>query len=105
MPFFLRAGDCTHPIKEDPIKEDVKKKFFPLPLAGNQGVVTYIQPSLLLRGAFDVAALDRRVVQRRCQPQLIIPDLMVSWNGGARRQSVTKLRKPSVGLSANHHPI
>jgi len=24
--------------------------------------------------------------------------------GGARRQSVTKLRKPSLGLSANHHP-
>jgi hypothetical protein len=27
------------------------------------------------------------------------PDLMVSWNGGAGRQSVTKLSKPSVGLS------
>jgi hypothetical protein len=50
-----------------PIKEDVKKKSLPS-LAGNQGVVTYIQPCLLLRGAFDVdvAALDRRVVQRRC---------------------------------------
>jgi len=44
------------------------------PLAGNQGVVvTYIQPCLLFRGAFDVAALDRRVAQRRYQPKFKIP--------------------------------
>ena len=42
-------------------------------LAGNQDVVIYIQPCLLIRGAFDVAALDRRVVQRRCRPQCVIP--------------------------------
>jgi len=42
-------------------------------LAGNQDVVTYIQPCLLIRGVLDVAILDRRVVQRRCQPQWIIP--------------------------------
>ena len=52
---------CTHPVKGD-----VKKKTLSPPLAGNQGVVTYIQPCLLIRGAFDVAVLDRRVVQRRC---------------------------------------
>jgi len=59
---------CTHPMKGD-----VKKKILSPPLAGNQGLVTYIQPCLLLRGAFDVAALVRHVVQRRCQPQLMIP--------------------------------
>ena len=60
-----------HPYSTHPMKGDVKKKMFSRPLAGNQGLVTYIQPCLLLRGAFDVAALVRRVAQRRCQPQLI----------------------------------
>jgi hypothetical protein len=55
------------------MKGDVKKKILSPPLAGNRDVVTYIQPCLLLRGAFDVAALDRRVVQRRYELQLIIP--------------------------------
>ena len=49
-----------------------EKNSLPSP-RGNQDVVTYIQPCLLLRGAFDFAALDRRVVQRRCQPQSTIP--------------------------------
>ena len=56
-----------------PMKGDVKEKILSPLLAGNQGVVTYIQPCLLVRGVFDVTALDRRVVQRRCQPQLTIP--------------------------------
>ena len=55
------------------MKGDVKKKILSPPLAGNQGVVTYIQPCLLLRGAFDFAALVRRAFQRRCQPQLLGP--------------------------------
>jgi hypothetical protein len=63
-----KSGDYAHPMKGD-----VKKKILSPPLAGNQGLVTYIQPCLLLRGAFDVAALVRHVVQRRCQPQLMIP--------------------------------
>src|SRR5438552_519557 len=33
------------------------------------------------------------------------PNSTVSWNGGARRHSITKLRMPSVGLSANHQPM
>src|SRR5580765_4321675 len=48
------------------------------PLAGNQDVVICIQPCLLIRGAFirgafEVAAFDRRMVQRRCHPQWISP--------------------------------
>jgi hypothetical protein len=62
------TGDFTHPIKED-----VKKKILSPPLAGNQGVVTYIQPCLLIRGAFDFSALARRDFQRRGQPQLLVP--------------------------------
>jgi len=54
-----------------PIKEDVKKKFFPVPLEGTRRLVACIQPCLLTRGAFGFTALDRRVFQRRCQPQLI----------------------------------
>ena len=49
-----------------------EKKSLPSP-GGNQGMVTYIQPCFLLRGAFDLAALDRRVVQRRRESQLMIP--------------------------------
>ena len=56
-----------------PIKEDVKEKILSSPLAGNQGVVTYIQPCLLIRGAFDFSALARRGFQRRGQPQLLVP--------------------------------
>src|SRR5690348_5253369 len=56
-----------------PIKEDVKEKILSPPLAGNQGVVTYIQPCLLIRGAFDFSALARRGFQRRGQPQLLVP--------------------------------
>jgi hypothetical protein len=66
--FSTPTGDYAHPVKED-----VKGKILSLPLAGNQGVVTYIQPCLLLRGAFDFSALDRRAFQRRCQPQWIVP--------------------------------
>ena len=32
-----------------------------------------------------------------------IPTEQFHLNGGDRRQSVTKLCKPSVGLGANHH--
>ena len=57
------------------MKEDVKEKILSPPLAGNQALVTYIQPCLLRGGAFDVdvAALVRRVVQRRRQTQLMTP--------------------------------
>src|SRR5262249_38344158 len=67
---FIPAHKYRH--YTHPMKGDVKEKDLSPPLAGNQGVVTYIQPCLLIRGVFDVAALDRRIVQRRCQPQLII---------------------------------
>src|SRR5215469_13142373 len=49
-----------------------EKSSFPSP-RGKPALVTYIQPCLLIRGAFDVAAFVRRVVQRRCQSQWIIP--------------------------------
>src|SRR5262249_4446131 len=55
-----------------PMKGDVKEKnSLPSP-RGKPGRGDIQQPCLLIRGAFDVAALDRRVIQRRCQPQLII---------------------------------
>jgi len=66
---LLMEGVITHPVKED-----VKKKFFPLPSAEGGGAC--IQPlpaSALFLEGFWVYALDRRVVQRRCQPQLLIP--------------------------------
>ena len=50
------------------MKEDVREKILSPPLAGNQGVVTYIQPCFLIRGAFDVAALDRRVSSGDASP-------------------------------------
>ena len=87
------------------MKEDVKQKILSPPLAGNQGVVTYIQPCLLLRGAFDFAAFVRRAVQRRCHPQLMIPTCWFHVTVALDAHSVTKLGKPSVGFSANHHPL
>jgi len=59
-----------------PVKEDVKKKtLLPSPL--REAVWLASSPAsvlLLLRGVLGfVRALDRRVVQRRCQPQWLIP--------------------------------
>ena len=68
-------------------------------------LVDCIQPCLLIRGAFGITALDRRVFQRRCQPQLLVPTRRFHEVNGARRRSVPKLRKLSVGLSANHDPM
>ena len=61
--------------------------------------VSFLERVLVL--AFWIA----RVWQRQSQPQLLIPTQRFHGNGGARRHSVTKLRKPSVGLGANHHPM
>jgi hypothetical protein len=71
--FVIDRQLSIHPDFTHLMKEDVKKKILSPPLAGNQGVVTYIQPCLLIRGAFDFTALDRRAFQRRCQPQLLVP--------------------------------
>src|ERR1035441_3471844 len=48
------------------------KKLLPAPLR-DAGVVTYIQPHLILRGVIGLAALARRAFQRRGQPQLLVP--------------------------------
>ena len=66
--FSTATGVYTHPMKED-----VKEKILPSPRGGDVGVVTYIQPRLLVRRAFGFAALHGRVIQRRCQPQLLVP--------------------------------
>ena len=64
----LARTDYTHPMKED-----VKEKILRPPLGGDVSVVTYIQPRLLVRRAFGFGALHGRVIQRRCQPQLLVP--------------------------------
>jgi hypothetical protein len=40
------------------MKEDVKKKSFSAPPREDAGVVTYIQPHVILRGVVGLAALD-----------------------------------------------
>ena len=84
------------------------KKLLPAPLR-DAGVVTYIQPNpiphLILRGVIGLVALARRILPRRCQPQLLVPTRRFHEVSGARRRSVAKLRKLSVGLSANHDPM
>jgi hypothetical protein len=55
------------------MKEDVKENIRSSPLGGDVGVVTYIQPRLILRRVIGLAALARRRFQRRCQPQLLVP--------------------------------
>jgi hypothetical protein len=65
-----------------------------------------LHPGLLLVGEdFGFRTLDRRVVQRRWLTPVDDLDGTVSWSSGGFRRSVAKLRKPSVGLSANHHPM
>jgi hypothetical protein len=55
------------------MKEDVKEKTLPSPLGGDAGVVTYIQPRILLRRVIGLAALARRMFQRQRQSQLLVP--------------------------------
>src|SRR6202022_731912 len=81
-------------------KEDVKKKDFSP--REDAGVVTCIQPRLILRGVIGLVALARRTFPR---PQLLVPTRRFHEVSGARRRSVPKLRKLSVGLSANHDPM
>src|SRR5580700_9213620 len=84
------------------------KNLLPAP-PGDAGVVTYIQPHLIahhiLRGVIGFFALARRTFPRRCQPHLLVPTRRFHEVSGARRRSVPKLRKLSVGLSANQDPI
>src|SRR6202158_4236837 len=84
------------------------KNYPPAPLR-DAGVVTYIQPHLIphliLRGVIGLVALARRTFPWRCQPQLLLPTRPFHEVSGARRRSVPKLRKLSVGLSANHDPM
>src|ERR1700693_6008940 len=53
---------------------------------------------LLLGEDFGFRTLDRRVVRRRWLTPVDDLDGMVSWSSGARRRSVAKLRKTSVGF-------
>ena len=84
------------------------KNVLPAPLR-DAGVVTCIQPHLIphliLRGVIGLVALARRIFPRRYQPQLLVPTRRFHEVSGARRRSVPKLRKLSVGLSANHDPM
>src|ERR1039457_286848 len=93
------------------MKKDVKeKRHLPAPLR-DAGVVTYIQPHLIphlilrggigLVGLVGLVALARRTFPRRYQPQLLVPTRWFHEVSGARRRSVPKLRKLSVGLSAS----
>jgi len=65
-------------------------------------VGTYIQPHLIphlmLRGVIGLVALARRTFPRQSQPQLLVPTRRFHEVSSARRRSVPKLRKLSVGL-------
>jgi hypothetical protein len=73
------------------------RKILPAPLR-DAGVVTYIQPHLILihRGVLGLSTLDRRALRRRRQPQLLVPTQRFHVDSGARRRSVPKLRKLNV---------
>src|ERR1022692_3777347 len=101
---LLKNPHFTRPMKKD-VKE---KRHLPAPLR-DAGVVTYIQPHLIphliLRGGIGFVALGCRTFPRRYQPQLLVPTRRFHEVSGARRRSAPKLRKLSVGLSANQDPM
>jgi hypothetical protein len=114
----LYEGDDTwlHPpsnIVKSPLRSSYEKgcqgkNLLPAPLR-DAGVVTYIQPHLtphlILRGVIGLVALARRTFPRQSQPQLLVPTRRFHEVSGARRRSVPKLRKLSVGLNANQDPM
>jgi hypothetical protein len=55
-----------------PIKEDVKEKILFPPLAGEVDVWLASSPVPFVEEFFVFGALDRRVLLRRCQPQLLV---------------------------------
>jgi hypothetical protein len=59
----------THPRYERGCQE---KKILAAPQE-DADVVIYIQPHLTLRGVVGLVALARRRLQRRCQPQWLVP--------------------------------
>ena len=103
-----RRVSRTGPLRSSYERGCQEKKLLPAPL-GDAEVVTYIQPHLIphliLRGVIGLVALARRTSPRRCQPQLLVPTRGFHEVSGARRRSVAKLRKLSVGVSANHDPM
>ena len=98
----------TSPLHSSYEKGCQGKKLLPAPL-GDAGVVTYIQPhlipQLILRGDIGLVALARRTFLQQYQSQLLVPTRRFHEVSGVRRRSVPKLRKLSVGLSANHDPM
>jgi hypothetical protein len=111
---FKRADPMSGSWRNIPFRSSYEngcqgKNLLPAPLR-DAGVVTYIQPHpiphlIILRGVIGLVALARRTFPRRCQPQLLVPTRRFHEVSGARRRSVPKLRKRSVGLSANHDPM
>jgi hypothetical protein len=83
------------------MREDVKKKHFSTPLC-ETSMVACIQ-ALLLRGE-DFGFKAKSATQYdRCGSQLMV---FLEWfHGAVPTPLVAKLRKPSVGSSANHHPM
>jgi len=103
-----RSDVENRPLRSSYEKGCQGKKLLPAPLR-DAGVVTYIQPHLIprfiLRGVIGLVALTRRICPWQSQPQLLVPTRRFHEVSGARRRSVPKLRKLSVGLSANHDPM
>src|ERR1035441_7420485 len=97
------------------MKKDVKeKRHLPAPLRDGgveTSIAPHLIPHLILRGGIGLVglvglvALARRTFPRRYQPLWLCPTRWFHEVSGARRRSVPKLRKLSVGLSANQDPM
>jgi len=100
-PVCENRRNCREQFRSSYEKGCQGKNLLPAPL-GDAGVVTYIQPHpiphLILRGVIGLVALARRTFPRQSQPQLLVPTRWFHEVSGARRRSVPKLRKLSVGL-------
>ena len=60
-----------HPHITHPMREDVKKKHSSTALRGNPSAVTSIQARPPSQRGFCFITLDRRIIEQRCQSQLI----------------------------------
>jgi hypothetical protein len=93
------------PTTSYPMKEDVKKKILPPPLAGDVDVVTCIQPRLLPKGGFWFGRFGSPRLPAASQPQLLVPTRRFHEAVALDAIRLPKLRKQSVDLSANHDPM
>src|ERR1700746_3143872 len=86
-----------------PMREDVKQKYFSTPLRERPRSVLASRPFFLLVERVFVLTPER--TQSTTGIRIAVAGLPCVVSCSVPTPFIAKLRKPTVGLSANHHPM